>query len=635
MAITARSRGRPRVKEAGISSLDDLADAVEVERARLEVAAADTPVVLGLLALQALPLLAVLDERLRVPLLTYGYFGSSAVAAVYLGARGARAQVGLESLQLKNALAAPFIASAWLFGLYWVLKYSDLDPSTLFAIVTTLFCALSAQDVSQPLFGVALRGALPSARAVDLASFGASVLVALGLTLTYATHPAADTLPSLLASNVLALCAAVSVVSAVVPESFVAAAVLACGLFAYDVFWVRAPRRTGSGPPCTAPAACLTCPARRARSCRCARTVCAAPQVFRTEVMQTVALSLSAPVKLQFPAPPTRSNPFSILGLGDIAVPGLLASMIALFEARRVPADGATAESGAAGEGASGGAVSTSAPDAQPAVPEPYLPSTLGAYGAALTLCFGVNFVTAAGQPALLYIVPSLLGTMVSTSAARGELGELAAFEYERPEPLEIEGDAPAVDAIRATQRWVREVVVPLSLCPYAREPLENDRYAYAVSNASTADEFIDDFLASAEDLVLERSADDVAATVLIAPALESSLSLDDYAALSAMLEEQCQSEDEPICDGAVGAAFFHPRHVFDEMDEADALNFERRAPFPCATLLRSADVGRIVRAGLAEGRIISKEIQASNARVLRAEGTQAMAERLAALLDN
>ena len=49
--------------------------------------------------------------------------------------------------------------------------------------------------------------------------------------------------------------------------------------------------------------------------------------------------------------------------------------------------------------------------------------------GSRLAVAFGVNFITKAGQPALLYLVPATLGTSVVVGLRRGELSRLLAFE--------------------------------------------------------------------------------------------------------------------------------------------------------------------------------------------------------------
>lgn len=55
--------------------------------------------------------------------------------------------------------------------------------------------------------------------------------------------------------------------------------------------------------------------------------------VFGTDVMLTVAKGIDAPIKLQFPTDYTKSPPkFSILGLGDIVIPGIFVSLCLRFD---------------------------------------------------------------------------------------------------------------------------------------------------------------------------------------------------------------------------------------------------------------------------------------------------------------
>ena len=54
-----------------------------------------------------------------------------------------------------------------------------------------------------------------------------------------------------------------------------------------------------------------------------------------------------------------------------------------------------------------------------------YFQVGLGAYAAGLLGTFAANYLTKSGQPALVYIVPSLLLSAVATAASRGELPSL------------------------------------------------------------------------------------------------------------------------------------------------------------------------------------------------------------------
>jgi len=85
--------------------------------------------------------------------------------------------------------------------------------------------------------------------------------------------------------------------------SFQTAAILLAGLFCYDIFWV-----------------------------------------FGTDVMMTVATKIEAPVKFIYTAPPPiegaepREYPFSVLGLGDVVIPGLFVRFMTKLDAGLQPA---------------------------------------------------------------------------------------------------------------------------------------------------------------------------------------------------------------------------------------------------------------------------------------------------------
>ena len=55
--------------------------------------------------------------------------------------------------------------------------------------------------------------------------------------------------------------------------------------------------------------------------------------VFGTDVMLTVAKGIDAPIKLKFPKDYSADPPqFSILGLGDIVIPGIFVSLCLRFD---------------------------------------------------------------------------------------------------------------------------------------------------------------------------------------------------------------------------------------------------------------------------------------------------------------
>ena len=116
--------------------------------------------------------------------------------------------------------------------------------------------------------------------------------------------------------------------------------------------------------------------------------------------------------------------PFSVLGLGDVVVPGAFVSLL-----RQVDVDGLEADTSGA---------KPSAAKLGSEVEFVYFYAGVGAYAAGLAATFTANYVTKAGQPALVYILPSLLVTAVATAGSRGELPQLLRYKSKRAEAAKV-----------------------------------------------------------------------------------------------------------------------------------------------------------------------------------------------------
>lgn len=150
--------------------------------------------------------------------------------------------------------------------------------------------------------------------------------------------------------------------------------------------------------------------------------------VYGSEVMVSVATKIDTPGKLLFPRDVSQMGtsgidyPYAILGLGDICVPGIFVSIAQSLDMKF-------------------------APDV-PKSKQPYFRSSVLAYIASLFLCFFVNFQTNAAQPALLYLVPALIGSSLAVGAYRGELKDVISFsnddnDKEEDKSVVVPGDSP------------------------------------------------------------------------------------------------------------------------------------------------------------------------------------------------
>jgi minor histocompatibility antigen H13 len=169
-------------------------------------------------------------------------------------------------------------------------------------------------------------------------------------------------------------------------------AILLVGLFFYDIFWV-----------------------------------------FGTDVMVTVAKKLDGPIKILFPRGSLVPNigtgklELSLLGLGDIVIPGFFLSLLLRFDAHNAQTPSAS---------------STSDQNMIHAhFAKPYFHTGLLAYIAGLGTTLLVMIQFNAAQPALLYLVPACLGSSFLCAVVRGEVKQLLAYSEEEEEEEEEEGE--------------------------------------------------------------------------------------------------------------------------------------------------------------------------------------------------
>mmetsp|Transcript_18040 Transcript_18040/g.30850 ORF Transcript_18040/g.30850 Transcript_18040/m.30850 type:complete len:378 (-) Transcript_18040:308-1441(-) len=183
-----------------------------------------------------------------------------------------------------------------------------------------------------------------------------------------------------LANNILGIAFSIEGIEHLSLGSLQVGVILLSGLFVYDIFWVF-------------------------------------NNFFGESVMVAVAKSFEAPIKLLFPrgmdlaAAAVVGEPgkrlFSMLGLGDIVIPGIFVALLLRYDVHRN--------------------FTTS-----------YFQTAFVGYVMGLVTTIVVMNVFNAAQPALLYIVPSVLGAVLLHAWVKGELLEVWNYS-EAPEAIEAE----------------------------------------------------------------------------------------------------------------------------------------------------------------------------------------------------
>jgi len=184
-------------------------------------------------------------------------------------------------------------------------------------------------------------------------------------------------------NNVIGICFCIMGIQQFSLGTYKIGAIMLIGLFFYDIFWV-----------------------------------------FGTPVMVSVAKNLDGPIKILFPRslipdPVTHKIELSLLGLGDIIVPGFFLALLLRFDAykAKVPYFPQI--------------------NIHVSFPKPYFHSALIGYILGMGLTMFIMIYFKAAQPALLYLVPAVLGCSFVTALIRGEVKELLDYSEEVEEEKE------------------------------------------------------------------------------------------------------------------------------------------------------------------------------------------------------
>ena len=134
-------------------------------------------------------------------------------------------------------------------------------------------------------------------------------------------------------------------------------------------------------------------------------------------------------------------------------------------------------------------------------------------------------------------------------------------------------------NVISQTQNWIREVVIGLNFCPFARKPFIDQRIAYRVSDAAD----IDAALVALRVMCLTLNEQPELETALIILP-EGFQDFESYLELVYAAEDLIEDED---FEGVYQVASFHPEYLFAGSDENDPANYTNRSPYPMLHLLR------------------------------------------------
>ncbi len=140
-------------------------------------------------------------------------------------------------------------------------------------------------------------------------------------------------------------------------------------------------------------------------------------------------------------------------------------------------------------------------------------------------------------------------------------------------------------------RRWLERAVIGLNLCPFAKAVHVKEQIHYAVSQAQTPQDLLQDL----EDEIVALMAhepEERSTTLLMAPHC-----LDDFLDFNDFLEIADHVLTELELDSVLQIASFHPQFQFADTEPNDVTNNTNRAPYPTLHLLREDSIDMAVAA--------------------------------------
>lgn len=303
--------------------------------------------------------------------ITYGFIVATASICVYVGSWLSLNAVHAEQMKTKDVYMFPIIGGVTLTSLYLVFKF--LDQYYVNLVLSSYFLIFGFAAIAwtlQPLFSKFLGSKKPLFvftipkipllvdEAIPMAiDFSHLIVYAIsGSTCIYYAFT-----KYWIVCNFLSICFAIQGITMLSLGSFQNGVILLVGLFFYDIFFV-----------------------------------------FGTEIMVTVAKSFDAPIKIVFPRDVfAETFKFSMLGLGDIVIPGVFVALLLRFDRSLDIKLKATK----------------------------YFNSNMLFYVVGLVVTIFVMHVFKAAQPALLYLVPAALIASFGTALINGQFWEMWYYE--------------------------------------------------------------------------------------------------------------------------------------------------------------------------------------------------------------
>ena len=162
------------------------------------------------------------------------------------------------------------------------------------------------------------------------------------------------------------------------------------------------------------------------------------------------------------------------------------------------------------------------------------------------------------------------------------------------------------VEVVKITRNWLKEWVIGLNLCPFAKAELVKNRIRFAITQAQNEEDLLSALRDEFE--ILDAQAG-IETTLLIHPQC-----LADFYQYNQFLTRAEQLLSDLDLAGIYQLASFHPNYQFAGTAPDDVENYTNRSPYPLLHILRETSLDRVLEHYPEPERIPEQNIERLNA---------------------
>lgn len=140
---------------------------------------------------------------------------------------------------------------------------------------------------------------------------------------------------------------------------------------------------------------------------------------------------------------------------------------------------------------------------------------------------------------------------------------------------------------IKKTEKWIRNFVIALNLCPFAKREMDSGSVRMEVCTATTISEALTAFMA--EIKLLDNNTEEKTSFLIFPFFLKDFFDYLDFIDVA----ESSLIKSKQV--GTYQLATFHPDYYFADADPEDVTNYTNRSPYPMIHFLREAEVEKAI----------------------------------------